>query len=209
MRCTRSPGTTGRGRLAFSSRGATAPLYVTIWEHAHGPTRRHRHRWHPRPRPRHGPRPAAGWPLCSVSAISEDVEPMQAEAAKIKASDRFRPLIADIRKPAECDKIIKASLDALRLRRYPGQQCRSDLHLHLARQRSVQGTAKVLRGDRRGDPERHGHQLCRRRPARPPHRAAMHRQGLGRIVNVTTKLTHDESARRHSLRLIEGRAGVG
>lgn len=53
-----------------------------------------------------------GYCVLGVGHLPEDVEPMQAKVAKIKASDRFRPLIADIRKPADCDRIIKASLDA-------------------------------------------------------------------------------------------------
>lgn len=53
-----------------------------------------------------------GYQVLGVGHLPEDVEPMLAEVARIKASSRFRALVADIRKPAECDRIVKACLDA-------------------------------------------------------------------------------------------------
>ncbi len=54
-----------------------------------------------------------GYPVLGVGHLPEDVEPMLADVAKIKAKAKFHPLIADIRKPADCDRIIKTAVDTL------------------------------------------------------------------------------------------------
>lgn len=54
-----------------------------------------------------------GYHVLGVGHLPEDVEPMLADVAKLKAKANFEALIADIRKPKDCDKIIKTAVDKL------------------------------------------------------------------------------------------------
>ncbi len=55
----------------------------------------------------------AGYPVLAVGHLPEDVAPMMADVEKLDVKTPFVPLIADIRKPRECDAIIRRALDKL------------------------------------------------------------------------------------------------
>lgn len=54
-----------------------------------------------------------GYPVLGVGHLPEDVEPMLADVARLGVKTPFVPLIADIRKPSACDKIIKTAVEKL------------------------------------------------------------------------------------------------
>jgi 3-oxoacyl-[acyl-carrier protein] reductase len=54
-----------------------------------------------------------GYAVLGVGHLAEDVAPMRADVEKLGAQARFAPLVADIRRPAECDRIIKTAVDKL------------------------------------------------------------------------------------------------
>src|ERR1700691_3348450 len=48
----------------------------------------------------------AGYPVMAVGHIESDVAEMEAEAAALQLRDRLRPLVADLRRPEECDRVV-------------------------------------------------------------------------------------------------------
>lgn len=54
----------------------------------------------------------AGHPVLAVGHLPEDVETFLGEATQRVVADRVRPLVADIRKPKECDRVIAATVEA-------------------------------------------------------------------------------------------------
>ena len=54
-----------------------------------------------------------GYHVLGVGHLPEDVEPMQADVRKLGVKAKFHALVADIRKPKDCDTIIKTALDKL------------------------------------------------------------------------------------------------
>jgi NAD(P)-dependent dehydrogenase (short-subunit alcohol dehydrogenase family) len=54
----------------------------------------------------------AGHSVLAVGHLAEDVDEILREADRRGATDRLRPLVADIRNPSECDRVIEAALEA-------------------------------------------------------------------------------------------------
>ena len=52
-----------------------------------------------------------GHPVVAVGHIESDVAEMQAEAEKLQVGRRFHPLVADLRDPGECDRVVAATRD--------------------------------------------------------------------------------------------------
>jgi NAD(P)-dependent dehydrogenase (short-subunit alcohol dehydrogenase family) len=50
-----------------------------------------------------------GHPVVAVGHIESDVAEMQAEAEKLQVSRRFHPLVADLRKASECERVVAAT----------------------------------------------------------------------------------------------------
>ena len=48
----------------------------------------------------------AGHPVMAVGHIESDVAEIEAEAASLQLRDRLRPLVADLRRPEECDRVV-------------------------------------------------------------------------------------------------------
>lgn len=130
-----------------------------------------------------------GYAVLGVGHLPEDVEPMQADVKAMKASDRFRPLVADIRKPAECDRIIKACVDAFGsadiLVNNAGltfTYITPDKYTRKAPQQFFEVSDEIIQNVM--DTNYVGADQLARRIA-----PLCIKKGWGRIVNVTTKLT--------------------
>jgi 3-oxoacyl-[acyl-carrier protein] reductase len=54
----------------------------------------------------------AGHCVLAVGHLAEDIEGFQQEAEARSVAVQLLPLVADIRKPPECDRVVKAALDA-------------------------------------------------------------------------------------------------
>src|SRR5215469_9676096 len=50
-----------------------------------------------------------GHPVVAVGHIENDVADMNAEAEKLQVSRHFQPLVADLRDPGECDRVVAAT----------------------------------------------------------------------------------------------------
>ncbi len=48
----------------------------------------------------------AGYPVMAVGHIESDVAEMEEAAASLQLRDRLRPLVADLRRPDECDRVV-------------------------------------------------------------------------------------------------------
>ena len=100
-----------------------------------------------------------------------------------------RPLVADLRQPEECDRVVAETARPLRQGRHPRQQRRADLHLY--RPGAVPPATSLQRfwqvGDEIIDNVITTNYLAADRLSRRV-APAMIERGWGRIVNVTTKL---------------------
>jgi len=158
-------------------------------EGPHGTANRDSHRRLARAWPCNGVRLArAGHKVVAVGHIDTDVAAIEAEAAGTTTSGRVLPVVADLRRPADCDRVV-----ALALQRFGG------VHI-LVNNAGLTFTTIDPARFRRSEPQKFWHvpddivravietnyiaadQMARR--VAP----LMVEQGWGRIVNVTTKL---------------------
>ena len=128
-----------------------------------------------------------GHNVVAVGHIDADIAEVEAETAGAKPEGQILPLVADLRRPADCDRVV-ARRGAVWPAAHPRQQCRPDLHDDRPGALPAGRAAEILAGagrHRRDVIETNilaADQMARR--VAP----LMVEQGWGRIVNVTTKL---------------------
>ena len=163
---------------------------------SHGTARRNRHRRPARARPGDGVRPRSGGTPCRrgrphrrrCRRRSRRRRPRQAEG-------QILPLVADLRRPADCDRVVADGAVAVWRRAHPRQQCRPHLHDDRPGPLPPGRAAEVLAGAGRHRARRHRDQLHRRRPDGPPRRAPHGRAGLGPHRQRDDQARHDEPRR--------------
>jgi nucleoside-diphosphate-sugar epimerase len=151
----------------------------------------------------------AGHDVAAVGHIDTDIAQVEAATAGANFSGCVLPLVADLRRPADCDRVVA-----------------------MARQRL--GTAQILVNNagltfttidsarfRRNEPQkfwqvadeyrarRHRDQSYRRRPDGPPCRTSYGRGGLGPDHQCHDQARHDEPTAHRALRRLEGSARNG
>ena len=145
----------------------------------------------------------AGHQVVAVGHIDSDIAEIEAETAADLQTRDVLPLVADLRRPAECDRVVAEALRAVRRGAHPRQQCRPDLHDYRPGAFPPAEPQKFWQvPDEIVDAVIETNYIAADQLARrvaPP----MVERGWGRIVNVTTKLdtmnrpgTHPTAPRR-------------
>jgi 3-oxoacyl-[acyl-carrier protein] reductase len=130
----------------------------------------------------------AGYPVVAVGHIESDVAEMEAEAASLQLRDRLRPLVADLRLPEECDRVVaetRSRFGALDVLVNNAGLTFTYIDPPRFRRGTIQRFFEV--GDEIIDNVVTTNYLAADRLSRRV-AAAMIEKGWGRIVNVTTKL---------------------
>lgn len=130
----------------------------------------------------------AGYPVVAVGHIESDVAEMEAEAAALQLRDRLWPLVADLRRPEECDRVVaetRSRFGAVDILVNNAGLTFTYIDPPRFRRGTIQRFFEV--GDEIVDNVITTNYLAADRLSRRI-AAAMIEKGWGRIVNVTTKL---------------------
>jgi NAD(P)-dependent dehydrogenase (short-subunit alcohol dehydrogenase family) len=139
----------------------------------------------------------AGYPVVAVGHIESDVAEMEAEAASLELRDRLRPLVADLRRPEECDRVVgetRSRFGTLDILVNNAGLTFTYIDPPRFRRGTIQRFFEV--GDEIIDNVITTNYLAADRLSRRV-AAAMIEKGWGRIINVTTKLDTMNRAGTH------------
>jgi NAD(P)-dependent dehydrogenase (short-subunit alcohol dehydrogenase family) len=112
-----------------------------------------------------------GHSVLAVGHIDADVAEIESATVGANFPGRILPLVADLRRPAECDRVVAVAQERLGTPADPRQQRRSDLHDDRPGAVPPPRAAEILAGAGRHRAKGHRDQLHRRRPDVSPCRA--------------------------------------